>query len=110
MTKVVSSSEAQNNFGAMLQWAEEQGEEIVVERRGKPAAVIISYEEYAEVMRLRQAERKRQALAAIRQVREQVRAANQDLSAEDAYRLAGFSEEVIRETLAVDETLKANNQ
>jgi prevent-host-death family protein len=110
MPKVVSSSEAQNNFGAMLQWTKEHGEEIVVERRGKPAAVIISYEEYVEIVRLRQEERKRQALAAVRQTREQVRAANQDLSAQEAYRLAGFSEEVIRETLAADEMLKAKTQ
>jgi prevent-host-death family protein len=107
MPKVVSSSEAQNNFGAMLQWAEEQGEEIVVERRGKPAAVIISHAEYEEIQRLRLAERKRLALAAIRQLREEVRAANQDLSAEEAYQMAGFSEEVVQETLAADEELKA---
>ncbi|MBI1297550.1 type II toxin-antitoxin system prevent-host-death family antitoxin [bacterium] len=108
MPRVVSSSEAQNNFGAMLQWTEEQGEEIVVERRGRPAAVIISYDEYTEVVRLRQEERKRQALTAIRQARANVRAANQDLSDEEAYRLAGFSQEVIRETLATDEQLKAD--
>jgi prevent-host-death family protein len=110
MPRTVSSSEAQNNFGAMLQWTEEQVDEIVVERRGKPAAVIISYDEYTEIVRLRQEERKRQALAAIRQVRADVRAANQDLSAEEAYRLAGFSEEVIRETLAADEQQKANHR
>ena len=110
MPRTVSSSEAQNNFGAMLQWTEEQGDEIVVERRGKPAAVIISYDEYTEIVRLRQEERKRQALVAIRQVRADVRAANQDLSAEEAYRLAGFSEEVIRETLAADEQQKANHR
>jgi prevent-host-death family protein len=109
MPRTVSSSEAQNNFGAMLQWTEEQGEEIVVERRGKPAAVIISYDEYTEIVRLRQEERKRQALSAIRQARAEVRAANQDLPAEEAYRLAGFSAEVIRETLAADEQLKADS-
>ena len=45
MPRVVSSSEAQNNFGAMMQWVKENNEEVVVERRGKPTAVLISYEE-----------------------------------------------------------------
>jgi prevent-host-death family protein len=103
MPKTVSSSEAQNNFGAMLQWAEENQDEIVVERRGKPAAVLISYGEYTEIQRLRLAERKRQALASIRQVRERVQAQSEEISAEEAYIEAGISPEIATEIVRTDQ-------
>jgi PHD/YefM family antitoxin component YafN of YafNO toxin-antitoxin module len=76
----------------MLQWAEENNDEVVIERRGKPAGVIIAYEEYKEVMRLREQERRRKVFARMEAIRKQVAEHNPDLSAEEAYRLAGFSE------------------
>ncbi|HXF64052.1 MAG TPA: type II toxin-antitoxin system prevent-host-death family antitoxin [Caldilineaceae bacterium] len=105
MPKTVSSSEAQNNFGAMLQWAEENQEEVVVERRGKPAGVLIGYEQYQEYQRLKAQERKRKAWEALEALRKKVAARNADLTPEEAYRLAGFSEEVIQETLESDREL-----
>jgi len=102
MPKVVTSSEVQNNFGAMLRWTEENRDDIVVERHGKPVAVIVSYEGYVEIERLRQEQRARQALTAIRRVREQVQARTAELAPEKAYRLAGFSENVVADTLAAD--------
>ena len=105
MPRTISSSEAQNNFGAMLQWAEENQDEVVIERRGKPAGVIISYEEYQDVVRLREQERRRNVFARMEELRNQVAARNPDLTNEEAYRLAGFSEEVIQQTLASDQEL-----
>jgi prevent-host-death family protein len=100
MPRTVSSSEAQNNFGAMIQWAKEHNEGVIVERRGKPAAALISYEEYEAMMQLKEEERKRNAFARMEKVRKQIAARNQDLSDEEAYRLAGFSEETIQEIMA----------
>ena len=105
MPRTISSSEAQNNFGAVLQWAEEHNDEVVIERRGKPAGVIISYEEYQDVVRLREQERRRNVFARMEELRNQVAARNPDLTNEEAYRLAGFSEEVIQQTLASDQEL-----
>lgn len=106
MPKTVSSSEAQNNFGAMLQWAEENQDEVVVERRGKPAGVLMGYEQYQEFQRLKAQERKRKALEALEELRREVQRHNPGLTAEEAYRAAGFSEEVIQETLQSDEELR----
>lgn len=105
MSRIISSTEAQNNFGALLQWAEENQEGIVVERRGKPAAAVIGYEQYQEFQRLQVQERKRSAWEALEKLRKQIAERNSDLTAEEAYRLAGFSEEVIQETLASDREL-----
>jgi prevent-host-death family protein len=105
MARTVSSSEVQNNFGAMLQWVEENNDEVVVERRGKPAGVIIAYEEYQDILRLRELERRRKVFARMEAIRKQVAERNPDLTAEEAYRLAGFSEDVIQQTLASDREL-----
>mgnify|MGYP000026374720 CR=1 FL=1 len=105
MTRVVSASEAQNSFGAILQWAEENGEEVIVERRGKPAAAIVPYEEYEYLKQLREDQRRREIFEELDALRQRIRGHTPDLSAEEAYRLAGFSEEVIRETIEYDEKI-----
>lgn len=105
MTRVVSASEAQNSFGAILQWAEENGEEVIVERRGKPAAAIVPYEEYEYLKQLREDQRRREIFEELDALRQRIREHTPDLSAEEAYRLAGFSEEVIRETIEYDEKI-----
>ena len=106
MARTVSSSEAQNNFGALLQWVNENAEGVIVERRGKPAAALISYEEYQAMLQLREEERKRKALSALEKLRREVQRQNPEISAEEAYREAGFSEEAIQATLQSDERLR----
>ena len=103
MAKIVSSSEAQNNFGAVAQWAEENPEGVIVQRRGKPALALIAYEEYEEFQQLKDEQRRRKALAALEALRRDVQAQTPNLTEEEAYRAAGFSEEVIRETIAYDQ-------
>ena len=105
MTRVVSSSEAQNNFGAIIQWAEENREEVVVEKRGKPAVAIIAYSEYENLMQLREKQRRSEIFEELEGLRQRLRERTPELTAEEAYRLAGFSEEVIRETLEYDEKI-----
>ena len=62
----------------------------------------MSYKEYEEVEKLRKREQKRKVLQALDALREEIRRQNSSLGAEEAYRLAGFSEEVIQETLQAD--------
>jgi len=105
MNKVLSASEVAGDFGAALRWAEENSEGLVVEYNGKPAAVLIAYDEYEEFQRLRRNANKQKALKIIREIRAEIQALGPPLSAEEAYRMAGFSEEVIQETLAADARL-----
>lgn len=105
MPKTVTSTEAQNNFGAILQWTDENRDEVVVERRGTPAAVIIPYTEYAEIVRLRREEEKRQALTRIRALRARVQSSSAVSDAAEGYRAAGFAESVVQETLEMDRQL-----
>jgi prevent-host-death family protein len=105
MPRTVSSSEAQNNFGAMVQWAEETNDEVIIERRGKPIVAIISYDEYQKLAELRELERKRQIFEELEAVRRRVRGQNSEITAEQAYRRAGFTEEVIADTLPANNKL-----
>lgn len=107
MPKTVSSSEAKARFGEYLKWAAESKDQVIVKLYGEPAAVIISYAEYAEMEKLRKREQKRKVLEALEALRQEARRQNPDLSAEEAYRLAGFSEEVIQDTLQADQELAA---
>ncbi len=105
MTKTVSVTEAQSKLSALVEWTNQNQDSVVVERRGKPAAALISYADYEELARLRQQEKQRKALEKLRAIRQQVRTANPDLTADEAYRLAGFGAEVIQHTLEKDAEL-----
>lgn len=107
MPKTVSSSEAKSRFGELVKWTTENQDKVIVKLYGEPAAVIMSYGEYKEVEQLRKREVKRKALEALDALRQAARRQNPDLTAEEAYRLAGFSEEVIADTLKADEELAA---
>ena len=96
MPRTVSASEAKTHFGSIVDWAVESNEDVVVESYGSPKAVIMSYEEYREVLRLREAARRQKALAQLRQLREEVRARNQDLDEQEARELAS---EISRKTI-----------
>ncbi len=68
----------------------------------------MSFAEYEEVEKLRKREQKRKALDALDALRQEARSQNPGLSDEEAYRLAGFSREVVQETLQADEELTSS--
>lgn len=107
MPRTVSSSEAKSRFGELVKWTTDNQEQVIVRLYGEPAAVIMSYKEYEEVEKLRKREQKRKVLEALDALREEARRQNPNLRPEEAYRLAGFSEEVIQETLQADEASAA---
>jgi prevent-host-death family protein len=110
MPKQVTSSEAKSHFGELLKWTKENQDKVIVRLYGEPTAVLISYAEYEELEKLRKREQKRKILETLDQLRAEARQQNPHLSDEEAYRLAGFSEEVIPETLKTDETLAASQK
>lgn len=107
MPKIISSSEAKSRLGELLKWVTEMRDTVIVTRYGEPAAVIMSHTEYQAVEKLRKREQKRKVLDALNALHHEVHRHNPDLSTEEAYRLAGFSEEVIQDTLKADQELVA---
>ncbi len=96
MPKTISVSEAKNKLSAMLKWAVENQDEVVVESRGRPKAVILPYGEYEQFQSLREKERRQSALQRLQELAAVNQALNQDLTPEEAEDLA---DEVTRETI-----------
>ncbi len=96
MPKTVSVSEAKNKLSAMLKWAVENQEEVVVESRGRPKAVILSYAEYKIFKTLREKEQRQAAIQRLQRLAAVNQSLNKDLTPEEAEELA---DEVTRETI-----------
>ena len=96
MPKAVSATEAKNRFGSLLGWVAEQGDEVIVERQGRPQAVIMSIGEYEKIQELRERQRRDEALATMRRLRQQIQARNRDLTPDEADEIAErFSRDVV---------------
>jgi len=101
MPKTVSASDAKTRFGEMIAWAGENQDDVIIESRGRPKAVIISFKEYQNVLEQRERARREEILNQLEQLRSKVSSCNQDLSEEDALALGDrFTREVIDEMIA----------
>lgn len=100
--KTISATEAKARFGEWLHWIDDSQGTVIITRHGKPVAAILSHAEYAQIQQLRKREQRRKAREALDALRDEARLRNPNLSAEAAYRLAGFSDEVIQELLEAD--------
>lgn len=96
MPKTISVSEAKNQLSAMLEWAINNQDSVIVESRGQPKAAILSYAEYEAYVSMREGERRRAAIQRLEELAARVRARNRDMSPEEADRLA---DEITRETI-----------
>ncbi len=99
MTISVTSSEARKSLGKLLHLASEENEEVVINVRGEPTAVIVSYSQYEQLTLEREARKREEALRLLRSARARVQERMEGVSREEAYRMAGFGENVIKEIL-----------
>ena len=102
MLTSVSSNEARNSLGKLLRMVS-KAEEVVIKVRGEPTAVLISYAEYEEINKLKKLQKRWQALEQIRAVRERVQKRTNGLADSEAYQLAGFGENAIKDMIQYDE-------
>jgi len=104
MTRTVTSTEAKSSLGELLRWTSENNEGVIIKHYGEPAAALISYEDFKHLQNLKSATAKRRFALGLRMMRAsmQTKMSPQE-SDEEAFRSAGFSEEVIRDLLAPDE-------
>jgi len=95
MTRTISVSEAKNTLSAVLEWAVENDDGIVIQSRGEPKAVIVPYEKYAGYLALEEQARRQAALRELKQLAEEIWARNADLTDPEVDQLA---EEITQET------------
>jgi len=100
MPRTVSATEAKVRLGSIIDWAVNHEDDVIIEMRGRPKAVILRFEEYERVQQLREMARRQKALERLEALAERVGARNQDLTQEEADELADrFSREVIEEMI-----------
>jgi len=88
MPKTVTATEAKTRFGAMVSWALESKDDVIVESHGVPKVAIVPYEEYEQMQAWRERERRKKAVAEIEALAERIHARNADLSEEEIDALA----------------------
>lgn len=96
MPRTVSVSEAKNQLSAVMDWAVDNGDEVVIKSRGEPRAVILPYGRYEGFLALEKEARRREAFRKLEALAERMRARNSDLTPEEAEAVA---DELMRETL-----------
>ena len=100
MPKRVPATEAKVRMGTLIDWAVRNGDEVIIEARGRPKAVLLSFEEYERINGLREKERRRAALERLDALAENIEARNRDLTLEEADALAErFGREVAGEMI-----------
>jgi prevent-host-death family protein len=96
MNRTVTATEAKARLGELMRRAVDTGDAIIVESRGQPQVVLVPYDEYQELQRLKERARREAALAQLRELAREVQAQNQDLSEAEAERVA---DELTREAI-----------
>ena len=103
MQITVSSNEARSNLGNLLKTT--ATDDIVISVRNKPTAVLISYTDYKEFLRLQKLQKRLAGLQKMRQLRASIQESVKDTSEETLYREAGFTDEQ-----AINELVELNQQ
>lgn len=92
MVTRMSAKEARDNFSDVLNRAYYQQEPIVVERQGKPVAVVISLEEYEQYRRYKELAKER-----FFQVVDRIQERNADKDPDEVYRDVTVAVEEVRQ-------------
>lgn len=88
MSRTVAAREANTRFGALSDYVAESNDPVIVETYGRPKVAIVSISDFEELGRLRDEQRRRDAIATLRSLREQVQPLVADLSEEEREELA----------------------
>ena len=101
MPKTVAVNEAKQRLVSLLGYVSEEDDEVIVERHGRPMAVLMSVAAYEEIQALRVQKRRIEALERLRRLEERIAARNQGVSDEAAIEFAvGLSHELIDDMAA----------
>lgn len=88
MSKTVSTTEAKNSLNALMNWSEENDEEIVIENHGRPRVVILPVSRFEELSKLEDRVRRQEALARLRKFEEAAVMRNADLTEEEVLEMS----------------------
>jgi len=88
MSKTVSATDAKSRFGSLLDWTGETGDPVIVERRGRPVGVILSYKAFEELKEQQERLRRQEAMETLRRLEERLARRTPEITEEEAEQLA----------------------
>lgn len=88
MTKMVTASEAKNRLGALLAEVQREQDAVIVANRGVPTAAIVPYAAFQQLQQFQVEQRRAAARATLQRLQREMSEQNQNLSAEQAEKLA----------------------
>ncbi|HUF37724.1 MAG TPA: type II toxin-antitoxin system Phd/YefM family antitoxin [Anaerolineales bacterium] len=97
MLQKISATEAKNNLGAILDRVRSGDATVVIERYGRPEAVVIGYDHFEILQAVLRKERTEKTWRDLEKRAIAIRERNRDLSEEEVESLA---DEISRETIA----------
>ena len=101
MTLNVSTSEAKAKLSSFLQQVVGNREEVIIENRGTPQAVLISYDVYEQYCQWRDQDRRQRALAELQALADSIQSRNQDLTETETEEMADrLSRDVVDEMMS----------
>ncbi len=95
--KAVSVSEAREQFSSFINWIAQNQDDVIIQKRGQAKAVLIPYIDYRLLQTAREQQRKKEAIAELKQIAQEVRSRNQTMTPDEAEQIA---DEVTREAIA----------
>ena len=100
-SKTITADEAKNYLDDWIALVNDDDTEIIIERHGKPKAVIMSFESFEEVKDLREKQRRAEAVRDLRALQEEISSHNRDLTEEQIDEIANrFSHDIIDDMVA----------
>lgn len=95
-TKVISSTEIQQRFGAVLDWIRNTKKEVVIKIHGEPEFIVMRLPDYKKLQESQEREQRRELFRQLEQIREKVRTNNEDLT---EYMAIGIGNQVVRDSI-----------
>jgi prevent-host-death family protein len=86
--RTVSISEARERFAAMVKWASKNRDDVIIQKRGRSEVVLIPYADYELLMKAREEDRRKAAIAELKVIAEAVGRRNKAMDVEEADSIA----------------------
>jgi prevent-host-death family protein len=96
MARTITATEAKNRLGSVMRRVQSDGEPVIVESRGEPAVVISSFQDFEELQRFREEQRRQEAIAKLRELKRKLDSQLPPMSDEEVDRIA---DEITREAI-----------
>ena len=97
MLRTVTATEAKAKLADLMKWAMKTGDSVLIQSRGNPQVVIVPFNEYEELQRAKERNRRAEAMARLQEYAQDNQTLNQDLTIEEAEAMA---EDISREAIA----------